>query len=171
MLISIHMTTVYLIGSGDMRMNYGFYHLVSFFSPIPNRMKKNQKHCIYTCWSSLQTGTWWTGVDKKKERKKRERAVPLGLRGKPIKPMNRTCTTHEGTGHPLKEVLKAWVRKWAQQVSMFRREWRQKEGCGGPRSLVEQGCFISRNVSLYIFSKMIPQLLERMKFHQLQQNG
>jgi len=77
-LISIHMTTVYLIGSGDMRMNYGFYHLVSFFSPIPNRMKKKQKHCIYTCWSSLQTGTWWTRVDEKKERKREREQYLLG---------------------------------------------------------------------------------------------
>ena len=37
-----------------------------------------------------------TGVDEKKERK-RERAVSLGLHGKPIKPMHRTCTAHEGT--------------------------------------------------------------------------
>ena len=49
-----------------------------------------------------------TGVDEKRER---ERAVSLGLCGKPIKPMHRTCTAHEGTGHPLKEVLKAQARK------------------------------------------------------------
>ena len=39
-LTSIHMTTVYLIGAGDMRMNYGLCLLVSFFSPTPKRMKK-----------------------------------------------------------------------------------------------------------------------------------
>ena len=44
-------------------------------------------------WSSLQTGAWWTRVDEKRE-KKRERAVSLGLHGKPIKPMHRTFTTH-----------------------------------------------------------------------------
>ena len=108
---------------------------------------------------------------KRKREKERERAVSLGLHGKPIKPIYRTCTAHEGTGHPLKEVLKTRARKWAWQASMLRREWRQKEGHGGPRSLVEQGYFISRNAVLYIFSKMITQLLKRMKFHQLQQNG
>ena len=61
----------------------------------------------------LQSFTDWdlrTRVDEKKERK-RERAVSLGLCGKPIKPIHRICTTHEGTGHPLKEVLKAQARK------------------------------------------------------------
>ena len=111
-----------------------------------------------------------TGVDEKKERK-RERAVSLGLRGKPRKPMHGTCTAHEGTGRPLKEVLKAWMRKWAWQASTLWQEWRQKEGCGGPTSLVEQGYFISRTACLYIFSKMITQPLQRMKFHQLQLNG
>ena len=71
------MITVYLIGSADVRMNYGFYCLVSFFSPIPKRMKK-QKHCIYTCWSSLQTGIWWTGVDEKKERKRERKQYLSG---------------------------------------------------------------------------------------------
>ena len=123
-------------------------------------------------WSSLQTGAWCTRVDEKKKRgKRRERAVSLGLCGKPIKPMHRTCTTHEGTGYPLKEVLKARVREWAWQVSTLQKEWRQKEGCGGPKSLMEQGYLISRNAGLYIFSKVITQPLQRMKFHQLQQNG
>ena len=48
---------------------------------------------------------------KKKREKERERAVSLGLHGKPIKPIYRTCTAHEGTGHPLKEVLKTRARK------------------------------------------------------------
>jgi len=43
-----------------------------------------------------------TGVDEKKERKRES--------GKPIKPMHRTFTTHEGTGRLLKEVLKAQAR-------------------------------------------------------------
>ena len=56
-----------------------------------------------------------TRVDEKKERKRerereRERAVSLGLHGNPIKPMHRTCSAHEGTGLPLKEVLNAWAR-------------------------------------------------------------
>ena len=36
----------------------------------------------------------------------------------------------------------------------------------GTQALMEQGCFISRNAGLYIFSKMITQLLHRMKFYQ-----
>ena len=49
-----------------------------------------------------------TRVDEKKERKREvERAVSLRLRAKPIKPMHRTCAAHEGTGRPLKRVLKA----------------------------------------------------------------
>ena len=60
-----------------------------------------------------------TRVDEKKERKRErerereretERAVSLGLYGNPIKPMHRTCSAHEGTGLPLKEVLNAWAR-------------------------------------------------------------
>ena len=48
---------------------------------------------------------------QKEREKKRERAVSLGLRGKPVKPMYRICTAHEGTGCPLKEVLKAQARE------------------------------------------------------------
>ena len=40
-----------------------------------------------------------------------------------------------------------------------------------PTSLVEQGYFIRQNVGLYVFSKMIAQPLQRMKPHQLLQNG
>ena len=47
----------------------------------------------------------------------------------------------------------------------------RQKGHRASRSLVEQGYFISRNAGLYIFSKMITQLLQTMKFHQLQQNG
>ena len=59
---------------------------------------------------------WWTRVNEKKDGKgererERERAGSLSLCGKQIKPMYRTCTIHEGTGHLLKEVLKARVRK------------------------------------------------------------
>ena len=52
-------------------------------------------------------GPGGTGIKKKE----RERAISPGSHGKPIKPIHRTCTTHEGTGHPLKEVLKARARK------------------------------------------------------------
>ena len=48
---------------------------------------------------------------------------------------------------------------------------KQEEGHRGSKSLVEQGYFISRTACLYIFSKMITQTLQRMKFHELQQNG
>ena len=48
-----------------------------------------------------------------KRKREKERAVYLGLHGKPIKPIHRTHTTHAGTGHPLKEVLKAQARKRA----------------------------------------------------------
>ena len=122
---------------------------------------------FFTDWGLVDRNQW----KERGNRRERETAVSLRLCGKPIKPMHKTCTTHEDTGLPLKEVLKAWVRKWARQASMLQREWRQKEGHRGPRSLVEQGYFISRNVGLYIFSKMITQLLQRMKSNQLQQNG
>ena len=41
----------------------------------------------------------------------------------------------------------------------------------GTQALMEQMCFISRNAGLYIFSKMITQLLHRMKFYQQPQYG
>ena len=43
---------------------------------------------------------------------------------------------------------------------------REREKDMGTQALMEQGCFISRNAGLYIFSKMITQLLQRMKFYQ-----
>ena len=46
-----------------------------------------------------------------KRGRERERPIFLRLHGKPIKPLHRTCTAHEGTGHPLEEVLKAWAGK------------------------------------------------------------
>ena len=42
------------------------------------------------------------------EKRERERPIFLGVHGKSIKPLHRT--THEGTGHPLEEVLKAQVK-------------------------------------------------------------
>ena len=61
------------------------------------------------CCGLLQTACW--GPESMKREREKERAVSLGLCGKPIKPMHRTCTTHDGTGHPLKEVFKAQARK------------------------------------------------------------
>ena len=58
-----------------------------------NTMSLFRRHLL---WSFIDQDMG-TGVDEKKERK-RERAVSLGLRGKPMKPMHRTCTTHEGIG-------------------------------------------------------------------------
>ena len=56
-------------------------------------------------------GDW----SRRKEREKeKERAISLGLHGRPIKPIQRTCTAHEGMGRSLEEVLKAPARKWAQ---------------------------------------------------------
>ena len=50
-------------------------------------------------------------VEKRGRERKRERPIFFGLCGKPIKPLHRTCTAHEGTGCPLKEVLKARAGK------------------------------------------------------------
>ena len=50
------------------------------------------------------------------------------------------------------------IRKWKRE--------RERKKDMGTQALMEQGCFISRNVGLYIFSKMINQLLHRMKFYQ-----
>ena len=43
--------------------------------------------------------------------RERERPIFLGVRGKPIKPLQKTCTAHEVTGHPLEKALKAWAGK------------------------------------------------------------
>ena len=96
--------------------------------------------------------TDWGLVDRSQRKEsKRERLISLGLCGKPIRPLHRTCTAHKGTGCPLNEVLKARAEKWARQVSRLQgTSWRRKEGCGRPKSLMEQGCFIHVCVSLYI---------------------
>ena len=112
------------------------------------------KSKIAWCSGRLQTKPWGLQSTKRKREKERD-TVSLWLHGKPVKPMYRTCTTLEGTGHPLKKVLKAWARKWACQASMFWREWRQKKGCRGPKSLVEQGYFISINSGLHILVKWL----------------
>ena len=49
--------------------------------------------------------------------RERERPIFLGVRGKPIRPLHRTCTAHEGTGHPPEEILKAQAGKCARQAS------------------------------------------------------
>ena len=94
----------------------------------------------------------WGLVDRSQRKEsKRERLISLGLCGKPIRPLHRTCTAHKGTGCPLNEVLKARAEKWARQVSRLQgTSWRRKEGCGRPKSLMEQGCFLHVCVSLYI---------------------
>ena len=45
------------------------------------------------------------------EKRERERPTFLGVCGKPIRPLHRTCTTHEGTGGALEEVFKARMGK------------------------------------------------------------
>ena len=57
-----------------------------------------------------------------------------------------------------------------QRISQREREKEKERTTQEPKSLVEQGYFISRNAGLYVFSKMITQPLQRMKSHQLQQN-
>ena len=46
------------------------------------------------------------------------------------------------------------------------KERKKRKKDTGIQALMEQGYFISRNVGLYIFSKMITQLLHRMKCYQ-----
>ena len=56
----------------------------------------------------------------RKLKKERKRLIFPELHRKPIKPLDRACTTHIGTGHPLKkswEVLEARAGKWAWQAS------------------------------------------------------
>ena len=48
-------------------------------------------------------------VEKAGRERGRERPIFLVVHRKPIKPLHRTCTAHEGTGRPLDEVLKAWA--------------------------------------------------------------
>ena len=52
-------------------------------------------------------------VEKRGRQKEREREMPifLGVHGKPIMPLHRVCTAHEGTECPLEEVLKDQVGK------------------------------------------------------------
>ena len=61
--------------------------------------------------SVLELGQSRRKESVEKRGRERERPVFLGLCGKPIKPLYRACTTQEGTGHPLEEVLKAWAGK------------------------------------------------------------
>ena len=77
--------------------------MMEIFFIKPDNTKSNTR--VLQSFTERDLGT---GVDEKKER---ERAISLGLRGKPIKPVHRTHTTREGTGCPLKEVLKARARK------------------------------------------------------------
>ena len=54
-----------------------------------------------------------------------------------------------------------------QRISQREREKEKERTTQEPKSLVEQGYFISRNAGLYIFSKMITQPLQRMKMDSL----
>ena len=54
----------------------------------------------------LQTGTWRSRVDDKTVNERKKLIVP-GLCREPIKPLNRACTAHKGTGRPLEGVLEA----------------------------------------------------------------
>ena len=47
-------------------------------------------------------------IDNKKVKKRKKLIFP-GLCREPIKPLNKACTAHEGTGCPLEDVLKAWA--------------------------------------------------------------
>ena len=65
----------------------------------------------------LYPGVGWSrekeSVEKRGRQKEREREMPifLGVHGKPITPLHRVCTAHEGTECPLEEVLKDQVGK------------------------------------------------------------
>ena len=64
---------------------------------------------------------------------------------------------------PIVGVLK-WTRTWWYRVDDKKVKEREKEM--GTQALMEQGYFINKNAGLHIFSKMITQLLHRMKFYQ-----
>ena len=74
-----------------------------------------------------------------------------------------------------KEIIKCWgplldqnLVVWSQPKESEKEKERERERKKdtGTQTLIEQRCFISRNAGLYIFSKMITQLLHRMKFYQ-----
>ena len=116
--------------------------------------------------------------------KERKRLILPGLRREPIKSLTqdlRLSRRHwvpswgggEGTGRLLERVLEAREGEWARQVSALQRISRgererekERKKDTGTQALMEQRCFISRKAGLYIFSKMITQLLHRMKFYQ-----
>jgi len=84
--------------------------------------------------------------------KERKRLIFLGLLRKPIKPLDRACVAHVGSGHPLK---KSWnpgqenelSGPWHSMESARKRERERERRTWGPKSLVEQGCFIEFCVS------------------------
>ena len=122
-------------------------------------------------WSSLQTEAWWIIIDEKKEGKgERESSISwVTWKTNKAHAQEFYCSrTHRASSQGGLESLGEKVSSAGFHAL---KRMIQKEGRGGPRSLVVQQYFISRNVGLYIFSKMIPQLLQKMKFHQLQQNG
>ena len=63
--------------------------------------------------------------------------------------------------------LELTIRKWKREPEEGRGEREQeRKKDTETQALMEQRYFISRNAGLYIFSKMITQLLHRMKFYQ-----
>ena len=66
--------------------------------------------------------------------------------------------------HPLRQLsFRAEIVLYSQ--AKIERERERKKDTGTQVS-DGKGCIISRNAGLYIFSKMIAQLLHRMKFYQ-----
>ena len=112
-----------------------------------------------------------TGVDKERERKRERESSISRVMWKTNKahaqdlycPRRHRASSQGGLESPGEKVSSVGFQA--------PKRMRQKEGHGGSKSLVEPGYFISRTACLYIFSKMITQTLQRMKFHQLQQNG
>ena len=58
------------------------------------------------------------------------------------------------------------IRKCKRELERGRERERERRKDVETQALMEQRYFISRNAGLYIFSKMITQLLHRMKFYQ-----
>ena len=62
--------------------------------------------------------------------------------------------------------LESTTRKWKKEPEGGGERERKRQTDTGIQALMEQWYFISRITGLYIFSKMIIQLLHRMKFYQ-----
>ena len=68
-----------------------------------------------------------------------------------------------GPGGP-ESTIRKWKRESRREGEREREEERKKDT--GTQALMEQRCFISSNAGFYIFSKIITQLLPRMRFYQ-----